>query len=116
MSEPRVTPPPPPTVPNNRSILLVLAYLFPLSIIPLLTEKDDREVQWHAKHGIVLGLLFSAVWVVLTIVGSLTFGMAWLLSPLVGLAILVIIVFAIVKALQGERFKLPGISDLADRF
>ena len=33
--------------------MLVLAYLGLLALIPLLTEKDDKEVQWHAKHGLV---------------------------------------------------------------
>ena len=34
--------------------MLVLAYLWPLAAVPLLVSKDDAEVQWHAKHGLVL--------------------------------------------------------------
>jgi len=34
--------------------MIVLAYLWPLALVPLLLEKHDPEVQWHAKHGIVL--------------------------------------------------------------
>ena len=34
--------------------MIVLAYLWPLALVPLLVEKNDPEVQWHAKHGIVL--------------------------------------------------------------
>ena len=34
--------------------MIVLAYLWLLAVIPLLVEKQDPEVQWHAKHGIVL--------------------------------------------------------------
>ena len=33
---------------------IVLAYLGPLALIPFLVEKEDQEVQWHAKHGLVL--------------------------------------------------------------
>src|SRR4028118_576365 len=49
-------PPPPmgagPTVSPNRTIMIVLAYIWILFIIPLVAEKDDPEVQWHAKHGL----------------------------------------------------------------
>ena len=38
----------------NRSAMLVLAYMWPLAVIPLFLTKDDGEVQWHAKHGLVL--------------------------------------------------------------
>ncbi len=45
-------PPPPPPAPvasSNRSVMLVLSYLGILALIPLITEKNDREVQWHAQ-------------------------------------------------------------------
>src|ERR1041385_1164976 len=38
----------------NRGVMIVLAYLWPLALVPLLLEKHDADVQWHAKHGIVL--------------------------------------------------------------
>ena len=38
----------------NRGVMIVLAYLWPLALVPLLVEKQDAEVQWHAKHGLVL--------------------------------------------------------------
>ena len=41
---------------NNRNVMIVLSYLWLLALVPLLTEKDDKEVQWHAQHGIVLML------------------------------------------------------------
>jgi hypothetical protein len=33
---------------SNRNIMIVLSYLWLLALIPLLTEKEDKEVQWHA--------------------------------------------------------------------
>jgi hypothetical protein len=44
----------PGAVSSNRTIMIVLSYLWILAIVPLLVEKEDKEVQWHAKHGIVL--------------------------------------------------------------
>src|SRR3954465_15424652 len=40
--------------PPNRGGMIVVAYLWALAIVPLLLEKQDAEVQWHAKHGLVL--------------------------------------------------------------
>ena len=60
---PSAPPPPPPAAApdqTNRTLLLVAAYLWFLAVIPLLVEKDDKEVQWHAKHGLVLfGIEFA---------------------------------------------------------
>ena len=44
----------PGSVSSNRNVMIVLSYLWLLALVPLLTEKDDKEVQWHAKHGLVL--------------------------------------------------------------
>ena len=59
---PAAPPPQPPPTPDgssappgdNRAIWIVLSYLGLLALIPLLVERDDQEVQWHAKHGLVL--------------------------------------------------------------
>ena len=48
--------------------MIVLSYLWILALVPLLVEKDDKEVQWHAKHGIVLMVAEIAFWIVFNIV------------------------------------------------
>lgn len=118
---PSAPPPPPPAVApdqTNRTLLLVAAYLWFLAIIPLLVEKEDKEVQWHAKHGLVLfGIEFalSIVFGVLTMIPVLgcIITIVWVV---VGLGILVLHVLCIMKAINGQRFLIPGISDLANRF
>jgi len=45
----------------NRGVMIVLAYLWPLALVPLLLEKHDPEVQWHAKHGIVLMIAAGSI-------------------------------------------------------
>jgi len=116
--------PPPNQAPSgnvspNRTIMLILSYLGILAIIPLLVEKDDPEVQWHAKHGIILAVswivifiglsILSMIPVIGTIFGCAGFGVLWL-------AALVVHIMCIVKALNGERFRLPFISDFADQW
>ena len=67
------TPPPPPLPPggtqsSNRGVMIVLSYLWLLALVPLLVEKEDKEVQWHAKHGIVLMIAEIVFWIGVTIV------------------------------------------------
>ena len=49
---------------SNRNMMIVLSYLWLLALVPLLTEKDDKEVQWHAKHGMVLMVAELFLWIV----------------------------------------------------
>src|SRR5262245_36673310 len=58
----------------NRAVMIVLAYLWLLALVPLLVEKDDAEVQWHARHGLVLlvaELIAFALYILLTSLVSL---------------------------------------------
>jgi len=125
-------PPPPPAAPegtvpapssDNKTIMIVLAYLGLLALIPLLVEKDDQEVQWHAKHGLVLTVaevvLLIAVQIIAMILGAISGGLGCifgLLFPIIALGILILHIVCIAKGLKGERFTLPTISDFADRF
>jgi uncharacterized membrane protein len=111
------------TVSPNRSVMIVLAYLWVLAVIPLLVEKTDSEVQWHAKHGLVLTaaelvLLFAYV-LATSIVSLATFGLGCVLSLLLVFAwigILALHVVAIIKGVNGGRLIIPGLSEYADRF
>jgi uncharacterized membrane protein len=103
--------------------MIVLAYLWLLALVPLLVEKEDKEVQWHAKHGIVLMVAEIVLWIVLSVL-SMVVGMA---LPMVGCAfsllflvlwvgILIVHIMCIVKGVGGGRFLIPGVSNYADRF
>ncbi len=95
--------------------MIVVSYLWILALVPLLVEKQDAEVQWHAKHGLVLfGAEFFA-FVALGILSGLSGGLGCLLVPLAQLAVLVLHVVCIAKGLQGERFLVPGVSEYANR-
>ncbi|MBP7775544.1 MAG: hypothetical protein KA371_00270 [Acidobacteria bacterium] len=116
------TPPPLPTSAppsSNRGVMIVLSYLWLLALVPLLVEKDDKEVQWHAKHGIVLMLAEIVFWVAVTIVqlaiGTLLGCVVGLLTFAVWIAIVVLHIIAIVKGVNGGRLIVPGVSQYADR-
>jgi uncharacterized membrane protein len=103
---------------SDRNVMIVLSYLWLLALVPLLTEKDDREVQWHAKHGIVLMGVEIIIWVVISVVlGSIpVIGCIGLLfTPLLMLAELVLHVMCIVKGINGQRLIIPGVSEFANK-
>ena len=107
----------------NRSAMIVLAYLWLLAFVPLVVDKDDPDVQWHAKHGIVLMVAEIGFWIVFTILTNIiiaaTLGLGCLISllgPFIALAFLAIHVMAIIKGLNGQRFIVPYVSGYADKF
>lgn len=121
------TPPPPPpsgggVAPggSDRTLMVVLSYLWILAIIPLVTKKDDPEVQWHAKNG--LGILGAeiVVWIAFWIIGYalrssiLGCGLATI-QCVVWLGFLVVRIIALVKGVGGQRFRIPVITDFAEK-
>ena len=104
---------------SNRTAMIILAYLGFLALIPLLVEKDDADIQWHAKHGLVLMLSWMVLFVALAIISSIP-GLGLVIGcavyPFLMLIIFFVHVFAIVKGLDGDRLLIPVISDFVDRW
>ena len=102
--------------------MIVLSYLWILALIPLLTKKDDPEIQWHAKNGLAFLGAEIVVWIVLTIAG---FVMARMFSALgcgmtvvncvVWIGFIVVRVLCIVKGVGGQRFRIPVVTDMAEK-
>lgn len=124
------TPPPPPPpslgggVPpggasSDRTLMLVLSYLGILALIPLLMKKEDREIQWHAKNGLVLTVAFIVVSIAWSLINNFMPASIGCALSFIGCAIwigwLALSIMGIMKALKGERFRIPVVSDLADK-
>lgn len=103
--------------------MIVLAYMWPLALVPLVLDKQDAEVQWHAKHGIVLmvaelvllfafTLVTSAAWLATLSAGCVVS----LLGVFLWVALVALHIVAIIKGVNGGRFVIPGISEFAERF
>ena len=112
-----------PTKSPNRGVMIVLAYLWPLALVPLLIDKDDADVQWHAKHGLILMAVeivaLVAYGVVASLAGVAAFGLGCAISMLVvflWMGILALHAAAIVLAINGKRLIVPGVSEYANRF
>jgi len=123
------TPPPPPPpggsgyvappAGGDRTMMVVLSYLWILALIPLLTKKEDAEVHWHAKNGI--GILIGEIiaWIVFTVIGFAMPDIAGcgvgLISCIVWIAFLVIRIICIVQGVGGKRFTVPVLTDLGQK-
>jgi uncharacterized membrane protein len=101
--------------------MIVLAYLGILAVIPLVVEKDDKEVQWHAKHGLVLLAADIALLILLAIFGAIVSFVdigctGCILQWIASVVIFVVHILAMVKGVNGQRLIIPGLSEFADRF
>lgn len=127
------TPPPPPPPPppggatpggaggsSDRALMVVLSYLWILALIPLLAKKDDREVQWHAKNGLGILVTEIVVWILFYLIGFMIPGAGMgcglaTVQCLVWLGFLVLRIVCIIKGVNGQRYRVPVISDFADK-
>ena len=119
------TPPPPPPAgggpaPNSdRTIMLVLSYLGILCLIPLLVKKDDPEVQWHAKNGTaLLGaeiiVFIVRIMLIFIRIPFLGCGLA-VVFCVIWLGFLALSIVCIMKAVNGQRFRIPVLTDFAEK-
>jgi uncharacterized membrane protein len=92
---------------DDSRLYAAMAYLMVLVFVPWLTRRDDPFVNWHVRQGLVVFMgmilaLVAAVWS--AVLGNLLF-----------LLLLVGDLVALVMALQGRRWKIPGIGTLASK-
>jgi uncharacterized membrane protein len=102
-----------------------LAYVtFIPAVIFLLLEpyNKNRFVRFHSLQcllfwavGIILGIVLKFVSLILFIIPALGPLLVMLIAIVLFLGVFVIWLVLVVKALQGEAFKLPWIGDLAER-
>jgi len=84
-------------------------------IIFYIMEKDNKFVRFHAMQSIIV---FFPLSIILGIVqGILLFVpfIGWAISTLIGLFMFVLWLVLMLKAYQGEKFKLPVVGDIAEK-
>ena len=117
----------------DENIAALLSYVFGWvsGLIFFLIEKDSRLVRFHAMQSIllsaaaiVIGIVFWIVAVVSSLVVSyisgILGGIVWIVMMLagflIGLGIVIGAIICLVKAFQGQYFKLPVIGNFAEKF
>ncbi len=84
-----------------------LSYIWVLCLVPLLTKKRSKFAQFHAKQGLIL---FIAEIVGVFIFWIPVFGWA------IAIVLLVVSIMGVLKALNGEWWKIPYVYDLSKKF
>jgi len=107
--------------PNVASLLCYLCS-FITGIIFLLIEKDNKEVRFHAWQSIFLGAAYFVVYIALTILSIIMGMMSAALATIFGLfgilawlAFFILTIVCMVRAYQGQRWKVPYIGDIAEK-
>ncbi len=122
-------------------VAAALSYIWIVGLIFYFIEKENKYVRFHAMQSILFGIANSVIMMVLAIVATilsivftvggiaasasgssalggiitLFVGLIWLIFSLVAIVCLVGLVFAAVRAYQGQKFKLPIIGNMADK-
>jgi uncharacterized membrane protein len=132
-------PPPVQTAPAKSStgldenVAALLSYVvgWISGLVFFLIEKDSRLVRFHAMQSILLNVAALVLGVAFAILAGISTGviayfsaglgfLVWILMVLVGSVIGLILVIAaiicIVKAYQGQYFKLPVVGNFAEKF
>ncbi len=91
----------------------LLSYLLGVitGIIFYLIEKENKFVRFHAMQSIIT---FGSLFVLQIILIFIPF-IGWILQPLVGLASVILWVLLMIKAFQGQNFKVPIAGDMAEK-
>jgi uncharacterized membrane protein len=83
------------------------------AIILLATEKDNKTVRTHAWQSLFLGIVFIVASIILGILAFIPY--VWILfavlNYLLWIGFVILTVICIIKATQGDIFKLPVIYD-----
>jgi len=105
----------------SQNIAAALAYITPVAIVLLLIDpyKSNRFVRFHSFQSIFYFLATFAVYIVfgvlsaiLAIIGA---GFLAFFFPVLQLLFFVLWILLVIKAYQGQTFKLPVIGDLAQK-
>lgn len=111
-----------PELGDQDRVLVVFGYLGPLALVALIASRREF-VKWHAKQGLALSVTLVALYLVFRLLGAViyrilpaAFGdLFWIGGWMVLLGALVAMLVCIVRGLEGERFKIPILGELADK-
>jgi uncharacterized membrane protein/ribosomal protein L40E len=86
-------------------------------LVFILIEKENKFVRFHAMQSIVTFGAFSVLWIPFSILSQMDilrvlFG---ILQAVTGILAFVLWIVLMIKAYQGERYKLPIVGDIAEK-
>ena len=89
-------------------LIAAIGYLGILCLVPLLLRKDSKFAQHHGKQGLIILIVWLALWVgnIIPILGQIV----WTLGTI---ALLILIILGMVNALQGKMWEMPVLGKYA---
>ncbi len=96
---------------ENLEALLTYVLGWITGIIFLLLEKNSKFVRFHAMQSTITFLGFTIVMFILLFIPLI----GWALNLLLAILGVIVWIVCIVKAYQGEKYKLPFIGDIAEK-
>ncbi len=98
----------------DRNISAMLSYLlgWVSGLVVILIEKDDDFVRFHAMQSIVT---FGALTILSIAFGTMVMFIG-VMGSLIRIAGIALWILLMVKAYQGEKYKLPVIGDMAEQW
>ena len=95
----------------NLAACLSYVFGFITGLLFYFLEKENKFVKFHAMQSIVVFGFFFVLNMVLLIIPVI----GWILLPISWIASFVLWIILMIKAYQGERFKLPYAGDIAEK-
>jgi uncharacterized membrane protein len=103
---------------DNMAGALAYVTIIPAIVFLVLDPYNKKRIiRFHSFQCIFFAVAWTVLWIVLAIIGHIPI-LGWatvLLWPLISLAGLIIWVILVLKAYQGQMFKLPVIGDMAEK-
>ncbi|MFH1458602.1 MAG: DUF4870 domain-containing protein [Candidatus Omnitrophota bacterium] len=96
--------------PNVAALLSYLAG-FITGIIFYVVEKENKFVRFHAMQSIVT---FGGLFILQMVLAFIPI-IGWILIPFLSITSLILWIVLMIKAYQGENFKLPIAGDIAEK-
>ena len=92
---------------QDNKIMGILAYLGILVLVPIFAAKDSPFAKFHANQGLLLCIVWLALYIVIRIFWAISLGIIAGLLSLGYLGILVFAIIGIINAAKGEMKELP---------
>lgn len=103
---------------DNVAGMLAYITIIPAIVFLVLEPYNKRPfIRFHAFQSIFFAVAWTVLWIALSVIGTIpVLGLLSLIIwPIMGLGGLVIWVVLLLKAYQGQVFKLPVIGDMAEK-
>ena len=97
----------------EENIVGVLCYVLGwiTGIIFYIVENENKTVRFHAVQSIIV---FLPLTIIVGIFQFIPF-IGWIIGGLIGILMLILWLILMLKAYQGEKFKLPLVGDIAEK-